>query len=56
MQGRLNTDKNKAVVLLKKLGLSMGEIKRAFEEKDKRNIYRIWHRDKDKYLLPSKIN
>jgi hypothetical protein len=45
--------KNKAIVLLKRAGMAMEEIARAFGEQgkpdDKRHIYRIWKRDKDKY-------
>ena len=44
-----NIEKNKAIVLLKKAGMPMKEIVRAFGETDKRNFYRTWHRDKNKY-------
>lgn len=29
----------------------MKEIVRAFGETDKRNFYRVWYRDKDKYPI-----
>lgn len=51
MRGKANEDKNKAIVLLKKAGMSMKAIARAFDEGDKRNLYRIWRRDKDKYKV-----
>lgn len=47
-----NTEKNEAIVLLKKIGMPMKKIVRAFGETDKRNFYRVWYRDKDKYFLP----
>ena len=53
---RENVEKNKAVVLLKKAGMPMREIVRAFREKDKRNFYRIWYRDKDKYFIKNGNN
>ena len=50
-------EKNKAIVLLKKVGMPMNEIIRAFGDDDrgskKWNYYRVWRRDKNKYLLPS---
>ena len=51
-----NVEKNKAIVLLKKAGMPMKEIQRAFEMKDKRNLYRVWYRDKDKYFIKSAEN
>lgn len=46
-----NVEKNKLIVLLKQAGMPMNEIVRAFNETDKRNFYRVWHRDKGKYSL-----
>ena len=46
-----NIEKNKAIVLLKKAGMPMNEIVRVFKGTDKRNFYRIWHRDKNKYFI-----
>lgn len=51
MRGKENPQKNKAIVLLKKVGMPMKEIVRAFDEPDKRNFYRVWYRDKDKYFI-----
>lgn len=45
-------EKNKAIVLLIKVGMSMNDIVKAFGKTDKRNFYRVWYRDKDKYHLP----
>ena len=47
-----NKEKNKAIVLLKKAGMSMNGIVRTFGETDKRNFYRVWYRDKGRYNLP----
>jgi len=51
MKGKENVDKNKAIVLLKKAGMPMKAIMRAFGETDKRNFYRVWYRDEDKYFV-----
>ena len=56
MSNPANIEKNKAIVFLKKIGMPMKEIVRAFGETDKRNFYRVWYRDKDKYNLPKIIN
>lgn len=45
--------KNQAIVCLRKCGFSFYAIQKAFEAKDKRNIIRVWKRDKNKYFLPS---
>lgn len=50
------TEKNKAIVLLRKAGMPMNEIVKAFSGKDKRNFYRVWHRDYNKYFLPLEKN
>jgi len=44
--------RNKAIVQLKKLGWSFYGLQKVFEMKDKRNLIRVWKRDKDKYFLP----
>jgi len=55
-RGKENPDKNKAIVLLKKVGMPMKEIVRAFEKSDKRNFYRVWRRDKNKYFIKNGNN
>ena len=49
--GRLNRERNEAIVLLHKLGKSYLFIAKAFE-RAKPNIIKVWNRDKDKYSLP----
>jgi hypothetical protein len=41
--------RNIAIVLLHKCGMTFYAIAQAFETRDKRNLTRIWERDKDKY-------
>jgi len=41
--------RNRAYVILHKAGVSFYSIQMAFGEKDKRNITKVWKRDKDKY-------
>ena len=51
-----NIEKNMAIVLLKKAGMPMRQVVKAFGEIDKRNFYRIWYRDKDKYFIKNGNN
>ena len=51
-----NKHLNRAIVILKKAGISFYSIILAFKEKDKRNFMRIYKRDKNKYFLPSEKN
>ena len=51
-----NIHLNRAIVILKKAGISFYSIILAFKEKDKRNFMRIYKRDKNKYFLPSEKN
>ncbi len=50
-----NIEKNKAIVLLRRAGMPMNEIIRAFGDDDrgsaKRNYCRVWQRDKNKYFI-----
>lgn len=46
---------NKAIVLLKKLGFSFNTLKKVLKISDKRNIARVWRRDKDVYFLPNEL-
>ena len=50
-----NTEKNQAIVLLRKAGMPMRVIMRVFGKTDKRNFYRIWYRDKDVYFLLNEL-
>ena len=47
--------RNRAVVLLKKAGVSFYSIAIAIKD-DKRNLIRVYERDKNKYFLPSEKN
>lgn len=44
--------RNKAICHLRYLGWKFGDIQRAFEMKDKRNVVRAWKRDNKKYPIP----
>jgi hypothetical protein len=50
MQGKENKELNRAIVILIKLGFSKLSLSRIFNM-DRRNLYRVWKRDKDKYNL-----
>lgn len=51
-----NSYKNKAVVQLRKMGWTFYALQKAFGMKDKRNLLRVWKRDKNKYHLPKVID
>ena len=45
--------RNKAIVLLRKCGMSFYAIAKVLGMKDKRNLIVVFKRDKDKYDLPN---
>lgn len=48
----MKVEKNEAIVLLRKLGWRFLKISKAWDNSDKRNVKKVWDRDKDKYNLP----
>jgi len=50
MQGKENKELNRAIVVLIKIGFSKSEVSRLFKL-DRRNLCRVWRRDKNRYNL-----